>query len=110
MKASKRWLSITVENIVEGTGLIVDIMNSYGVTAAFDAGIIENADVESVKHILDSIEANGDLTIRLVGSSRPETQEEYLTAVDTADLWRRWDANAQAATCSSSAISSSLRA
>jgi len=81
--------AITVENIVEGTGLIVDIMNSYGVTAAFDAGIIENADVESVKHILDSIEANGDLTIRLVGSSRPETQEEYLTAVDTADLWRR---------------------
>ena len=81
--------AITVENIVKGTGLIVDIMNSYGVTAAFDAGIIENADVESVKHILDSIEANGDLTIRLVGSSRPKTQEEYLTAVDTADLWRR---------------------
>ena len=80
--------AITVESVVEGTGLIVDIMNSYGVTSAFDAGIIENADVESVKHILDSIEANGDLTIRLVGSSRPEMQEEYLTAVDTADLWR----------------------
>jgi hypothetical protein len=80
--------AITVESVVEGTALIIDIMNSYGVTSAFDAGIIESTDVESVKHILDSIEANGDLTIRLVGSSRPETQEEYLTAVDTADLWR----------------------
>lgn len=80
--------AITVESVVTGTGLIVDIMNRYGVTSAFDAGIIENTGVESVKHILDSIEANGDLTIRLVGSSRPETQEEYLTAVDTAELWR----------------------
>jgi predicted amidohydrolase YtcJ len=81
--------AITVDNIIEGTGLIVDIMNSYGVTAAFDAGIIESDDLESVKHILDSLETNGDLTIRLVGASRPETQEEYLTAVDTADLWRK---------------------
>lgn len=80
--------AITVESVVTGTGLIIDIMNRYGVTSAFDAGIIENTGVESVKHILDSIEANGDLTIRLVGSSRPETQEEYLTAVDTAELWR----------------------
>ena len=81
--------AITADSVIEGTGLIIDIMNSYGVTAAFDAGIIENTDVESVKHILDSIAANGDLTIRLVGSSRPETQEQYLTAVDTADLWRK---------------------
>jgi predicted amidohydrolase YtcJ len=64
-------------------------MNSYGVTAAFDAGIIESDDVEDVKHILDRVEAAGHLTLRLVGSSRPETQEQYLTAVDTADLWRQ---------------------
>ena len=81
--------AITADVVIEGTGIVVDIMNRYGVTAAFDAGIIDGADLESVKHILDSIEANGDLTIRLVGSSRPETQEEYLGAVDTADLWRR---------------------
>jgi len=79
---------ITADIVIEGTGIIVDIMNSYGVTAAFDAGMIETGDVNSVKHILDSLEESGELTMRLVGSSRPETQEQYLTAVDTADLWR----------------------
>jgi len=79
---------ITTDTIVEGTGIILDIMNSYGVTAAFDAGIIESDDVDSVKHILDRLESAGDLTVRLVGSSRPEIEAQYLTAVDTADLWR----------------------
>lgn len=80
---------ITTDIVVEGTAIVVDIMNGFGVTAAFDAGVIESDEVEAVKHILDRLEASGDLTIRLVGSSRPETQEQYLTAVDTADLWRR---------------------
>ena len=81
--------AITADTVVEGTGIIIDIMNSYGVTAAFDAGIIESDDVQDVKHILDRVEESGQLTIRLIGSSRPETQEQYLTAVDTADLWRK---------------------
>ena len=81
--------AITADTVVEGTGIIVDIMNSYGVTAAFDAGVIESDNVEEVKHILDRVEAAGHLTLRLIGSSRPETQEQYLTAVDTADLWRK---------------------
>lgn len=81
--------AITDDTVVEGTGIIVDIMNSYGVTAAFDAGIIESEDVGTIKHILDRVEASGYLTIRLIGSSRPELQEQYLTAVDTADLWRK---------------------
>lgn len=80
---------VTADVIVEGTGIIIDIMNGYGVTSAFDAGVIESDDVNAVKHILDRLEASGDLTIRLVGSSRPELQEHYLTAVDTADLWRQ---------------------
>jgi len=81
--------AITADTVVDGTGIIIDIMNSYGVTAAFDAGIIESDDVMEVKHILDRVEDAGYLTMRLVGSSRPETQEQYLTAVDTADLWRK---------------------
>jgi predicted amidohydrolase YtcJ len=81
--------AVTDDTVVEGTGIVIDIMNSYGVTAAFDAGIIESDDVEDVKHILDRVEAAGHLTLRLVGSSRPETQEQYMTAVDTADLWRK---------------------
>jgi predicted amidohydrolase YtcJ len=79
---------ITEDVIVEGTGIIVDIMNAYGVTAAFDAGIIDGDDVDGIKRILDRLEKGGDLTIRLVGSSRPELQEQYLTAVETAATWR----------------------
>jgi len=79
---------ITEDVIVEGTGIIVDIMNAYGVTSAFDAGIIDAADVAGIKRILDRLEKGGDLTIRLVGSSRPELQEQYLTAVETAATWR----------------------
>ena len=80
---------ISTDVVVEGMGIVVDIMNSYGVTSAFDAGVIDTLDADAVKHILNRLEASGDLTIRLVGSSRPETQAQYLTAVDTADLWRK---------------------
>ncbi|MDH3548964.1 MAG: amidohydrolase [Gammaproteobacteria bacterium] len=79
---------ITEDVIVEGTGIIVDIMNAYGVTSAFDAGIIDGADVAGIKRILDRLEKGGDLTIRLVGSSRPKLQEHYLSAVKTAATWR----------------------
>ena len=79
---------ITEDIIVQGTGIVVDIMNSYGVTSAFDAGIIESEDVTGIKRILDRLEKGGDLTIRLVGSSRPELQEQYLSAVETAATWR----------------------
>ena len=79
---------ITEDVIVEGTGIIVDIMNAYGVTAAFDAGIIDGDDVDSMKRILDRLEKGRDLTIRLVGSSRPELQEHYSSAVETAASWR----------------------
>jgi predicted amidohydrolase YtcJ len=79
---------ITEDILVEGTGIIVDIMNAYGVTSAFDAGIFESDDVASIKRVLDRLEKGGDLTLRLVGSSRPELQEQYLSAVDTAATWR----------------------
>lgn len=79
---------ITEDIIVQGTGIVVDIMNSYGVTSAFDAGIIESEDVTGIKRILDRLEKGGDLTIRLIGSSRPELQEQYLSAVETAATWR----------------------
>jgi predicted amidohydrolase YtcJ len=77
---------INEDVIYEGTGIILDLMNAYGVTAAFDAGVI--GDTESVGRILKRLEDNGDLTVRLVGSSRPESQEEFADAVDTAEQWR----------------------
>ncbi len=77
---------ITEDVITEGTGIIVDIMNGYGVTSAFDAGTM--GDMEQTANVLHKLEAAGELTVRIVGSSRPETQEEAATAVDVAKQWR----------------------
>jgi predicted amidohydrolase YtcJ len=79
---------ITEDVTVEGTGIIIDIMNGYGVTAVFDAGAFDDQDYSRVQRVLDRMHANGDLTVRIVGSSRPETQEEYETAVAVAEEWR----------------------
>ncbi len=59
--------------IAEGTGVIIDIMNSYGVTAAFDAG--GRADPEWTKTMLDRLNASGDLTLRLSGFCARDREE-----------------------------------
>jgi len=78
---------ITEDVVVEGTGIIIDIMNAYGVTAAFDAGAIGYADM--LASVLDRVEKTGALTIRLIGSYRPEGPEDVAGAIDTAMEWRR---------------------
>jgi len=78
-------LNVLNENIVvEGTGVIIEIMNRYGVTAVFDAGAFEGGDLNGVKRILDRLYAAGDLTVRIVGSSRPDSQDDFPNAVDDA--------------------------
>jgi predicted amidohydrolase YtcJ len=77
---------INEDVIYEGTGIVLDLMNAYGVTAAFDAGVI--GDTDSVGRILRRLEDGGHMTLRLVGSSRPESQEDFADAVDAADRWR----------------------
>ena len=77
---------ITTDVVTEGTAVVVDIMNGYGVTAAFDAGTM--GDAETVAAVLAKLEEQGELTIRIVGASRPETAEEAATAVATAVQWR----------------------
>ena len=80
-------LDVINEDIIyQGTGIILDLMNAYGVTAAFDAGVI--GDTDSVGRILRRLEDDGHLTVRLIGSSRPESQDDFADAVDTADRWR----------------------
>ena len=76
---------ITEDVVVEGTGIVVDIMNQYGVTAAFDAGVISEG--TGVKTVLDRLEADGKLTLRLVGSYRPAGADEAHTAVANAKHW-----------------------
>jgi len=78
---------ITPDIVTEGTGIIVDIMNSYGVTAVFDAGT--EVGVELVKQVLDELESSGELTVRIVGSSHAIFAEQAATAVDTTEEWGR---------------------
>ena len=78
---------ITQDVIVAGTELVIDIMNSYGITAVFDAGADSGA--EELKFVLESLEASGELSLRIVGSSRADTAEQAATAVDVAEEWGR---------------------
>ncbi|MCH9695421.1 MAG: amidohydrolase [Gammaproteobacteria bacterium] len=76
---------ITEDVVVEGAGIIFDIMNGYGVTAAFDAGLIADADMAAA--VLRRVEAAGDMTIRIVGSYRPGGPEGVASAVDETLEW-----------------------
>ena len=73
--------------IVDGTGYVIDVMNSYGVTSAFDAGALSAA--RSLPSMLERLERGGHLTIRLVGSYRPSGPDDVDKAVAMADKWRR---------------------
>lgn len=76
---------LTEDVIVEGTGIVVDLMNQYGVTAAFDAGAISEG--TEVSKILNRLEKDGELTLRLVGSYRVDGAGDTETAVASAETW-----------------------
>jgi predicted amidohydrolase YtcJ len=78
---------ITEEIVVEGLGIVLDIMNAYGVTAAFDAGVIGYEHIAA--SVLKRTEENDDLTVRLVGSYRPRGPEDAADAVDNVLQWGR---------------------
>ncbi|MFK8020421.1 MAG: amidohydrolase [Pseudomonadales bacterium] len=78
--------AITDEVVTEGTALVVKAMNSFGVTAAFDAGTIGYGDV--VKQVWDGINASGNMSVRIVGSYRPEDASQAADAVENAKQWR----------------------
>jgi predicted amidohydrolase YtcJ len=77
---------ITDEVVVEGTALIIDIMNAYGVTAAFAAG--STGDPERTKAMLDALSESGDLTLRLVGSMRADSSDSSAEILTKARQWR----------------------
>lgn len=77
---------ITEDVVVDGTAYVIDTLNAYGVTAAFDAGVLGYED--NLTQILDRLEAGGDLTIRLQGSYRPTGPADVPVAVENAVRWR----------------------
>jgi hypothetical protein len=80
---------ITSDSILEGTAIVLRIMNSYGVTSTFDAGVADVlGDGEDLNSILRRLEDAGHLTVRIVGSSRPRGPDDVDSAVNTAAEWR----------------------
>jgi predicted amidohydrolase YtcJ len=79
---------ITSDLILEGTAIVLRIMNSYGVTSTFDAGVADVlGDAEVLNSILRRLEEAGQLTVRIVGSSRPGGPDDVDSAVSTAAEW-----------------------
>ena len=77
---------ITEDVVVEGTALVIDTLNAYGVTAAYDAGV--GGQGGNLPNILARLEVGGDLSIRLLGSYRPSGPEDVSEAVERAANWR----------------------
>lgn len=77
---------ITRDVVVDGTAFVIDTLNAYGITSAFDAGALGYQD--ELSQILDTLERDGDLTIRLLGSYRPGGPDDVETAVENALRWR----------------------
>ena len=77
---------ITEDVIVAGTAHVIDVLNGYGVTSVFDAGAIGYAD--SLARVLERLEKGGDLTVRIVGSYRPDGPDGIPTAMEMAEQWR----------------------
>ena len=72
--------------IVAGMVSFVDLMNSYGITSAFDAGA-QNGEAEDVAPVLQRVEKAGELTLRVVGSAYTNDPALADIAVQRALHW-----------------------
>lgn len=79
---------VTAEVVAAGTATVIDLLNGYGVTAVFNAGTFD-ASAESIGDLLAGLEAKGELTVRIVGSSLVADAAGVEMAAATADAWRK---------------------
>ena len=70
---------ITADSVALGTSDVIDIMNSYGITAVFDAGALEVDDLQL--KVLEKVSKQGKMTIRMVASHMIGTPEAATDAV-----------------------------
>jgi len=71
---------ININTVALGTADVINIMNSYGITAVFDAGA---SDVESLQmKVLQKVEQQGDMTIRMVASHMIGHADKAKGAID----------------------------
>jgi predicted amidohydrolase YtcJ len=69
----------TEQYMTDGTAYVIEVMNAYGVTSAFDAGAIGYQDM--LRPILQTLEETGRMTLRIVGSYRPGGPDDIADAM-----------------------------
>jgi len=76
----------TEELVADGTAYVIEVMNAYGVTSAYDAGAIGYQHV--LKSVLQKLDEAGLMTVRIVGSYRPTGPEDIDDAMRLAKEYR----------------------
>jgi len=71
---------ITAESTIKGSGVLFEVMNSYGITAVFDAGAFDIGDGQL--DILQQLEQRQAINVRYVGSYVQASQEGVDSAVE----------------------------
>ena len=77
---------VTEDAVVEGLGMMTDVMNGMGITTAFDASAKE-FDMNFIKRTLDRLAKRGELTVRIVGAATTDSADDVERAVDRAEAW-----------------------
>lgn len=77
---------VTEERVVDGLGVMTDVMNGMGITSAFDASPME-FDMDFVKRVLDRLAQRGELTVRVFGAAATYSADDFELAVDRAAQW-----------------------
>ena len=78
----------TAEAVAGGTAIIIDLLNQNGVTSVFDAGAF-SAGAADIDAVLAGLEAQGALTVRIVGSMFVLSPGQIATAVQSVDAMRQ---------------------
>lgn len=71
--------AVSEDVVIQGAGDILAAMNAYGVTAAFDAGVLQESTDPAM--VLSALENDGRLTVRMVGSLMMRMEADVETGV-----------------------------
>jgi len=77
--------AISEDVIVDGTAHVIDVLNGYGVTSVFDAGVWG---VEEPRRVVARLEDQGDMTIRVIGAYMSTGPDDVDEAVSRTEEWR----------------------
>jgi predicted amidohydrolase YtcJ len=85
-RASDILYPVTEDSIVDGLVIMTNVMNSMGITTAFDASAKE-FDMNFIKRTLDRLAKENELTVRIFGAATTDSADDVGKAVDRAEAW-----------------------